>query len=103
MGYTSYDTVRYVYRDKLPFGSAPSDDRVLPDIHLGLYTEVVVFDHATKLAYVVTWVDVAAQGSTREAPDARRSLYTSCGWHRHSTRSSSPSPFAPAPPPAPLF
>jgi anthranilate synthase component 1 len=70
VGYTSYDTVRYVYRDKLPFGSAPSDDRVLPDIHLGLYTEVVVFDHATKLAYVVTWVDVAAHGSTREAYDA---------------------------------
>ena len=67
VGYTSYDTVRYVYREKLPFGAAPQDDRVLPDIHLGLYTEVVVFDHATKLAYCVTWVDVRAHASTREA------------------------------------
>ncbi len=67
MGYTSYDTVRYVYRDKLPFATAPPDDRRLPDIHLGLYTEVVVFDHATKLAYVVTWVDTGAHGSLREA------------------------------------
>ena len=67
VGYTSYDTVRYVYREKLPFGAAPHDDRALPDIHLGLYTEVVVFDHATKLAYVVTWVDVNAHASTRDA------------------------------------
>ena len=67
VGYTSYDTVRYVYREKLPFGSAPEDDRALPDIHLGLYTEVVVFDHATKLAYVVTWVDVTAHGNPRDA------------------------------------
>jgi anthranilate synthase component 1 len=67
VGYTSYDTVRYVYRDKLPFATAPPDDRRLPDIHLGLYTEVVVFDHATKLAYVVTWVDTGAHGSLREA------------------------------------
>ncbi len=68
MGYTSYDTVRYVYGEKLPFRGAPPDDRRLPDIHLGLYTEVVVFDHATKLAYVVTWVDVSdAVGSAPTA------------------------------------
>ena len=60
VGYTSYDTVRYVYADKLPFSAAPPDDRQLPDVHLGLYRDVVVFDHTTKLAYCVVWVDVAA-------------------------------------------
>jgi len=32
------------------------DDRGLADIHLALYNDVVVFDHATKLAYVISWV-----------------------------------------------
>lgn len=41
---------------KLPFSAAPSDDRGLPDMHLALYNDVVVFDHATKLAYVISWV-----------------------------------------------
>ncbi len=41
---------------KLPFSSAPPDDRNLPDMHLGLYENVIVFDQATKLAYVVCWV-----------------------------------------------
>lgn len=49
VGYTSYDTVRYVESKKLPFSSAPEDDRNLPDIHLGLYNDVVVFDHVTKV------------------------------------------------------
>ena len=41
---------------KLPFSSAPPDDRSLPEMHLGLYENVIVFDQATKLAYVVCWV-----------------------------------------------
>ena len=41
---------------KLPFEDAPQDDRQLADIHLALYNDVVVFDHATKLAYVIAWV-----------------------------------------------
>ncbi|KAG5537046.1 hypothetical protein RHGRI_024481 [Rhododendron griersonianum] len=48
VGYFSYDTVRYVEK-KLPFSSAPKDDRNLPDIHLGLYDEVIVFDHMEKV------------------------------------------------------
>ena len=48
VGYTSYDTVRYVYADKLPFSAAPVDDRNLPDLSLGLYKEVVIFDQAKK-------------------------------------------------------
>ena len=56
VGYTGYDTVRYVYGGKLPFATAPPDDRGLADIHLALYNDVVVFDHATKLAFVIAWV-----------------------------------------------
>lgn len=58
VGYVGYDTVRYVFPGKLPFSGAPVDDRSLPDMHLALYKNVVVFDHATKLVYVVTWVDM---------------------------------------------
>ncbi|KAL3649152.1 Allatostatins Cleaved into: Allatostatin-1 [Castilleja foliolosa] len=48
VGYFSYDTVRYVEPKKLPFFKAPEDDRNLPDIHLGLYDDVIVFDHVEK-------------------------------------------------------
>jgi len=36
-----YDTVRYQYLNKLPFDTAPKDDRNLPDLCLGLYRDVV--------------------------------------------------------------
>lgn len=49
VGFFSYDTVRYVEKRKLPFSSAPNDDRNLPDIHLGLYDDVIVFDHVDKV------------------------------------------------------
>ena len=49
MGFFSYDTVRYVEKKKLPFEKAPKDDRGLPDIHLSLYKNVVVFDHVSKV------------------------------------------------------
>jgi len=55
VGFTGYDTVRYQYQSKLGFDAAPKDDRSLPDIHLGLYKDVVVFDHATKQLYAVHW------------------------------------------------
>ncbi|EFN53756.1 hypothetical protein CHLNCDRAFT_25481 [Chlorella variabilis] len=67
VGYTGYDTVRYVYSGKLPFEEAPEDDRGLADIHLALYNDVVVFDHATKLAYVISWVHLGDYGSVEEA------------------------------------
>ncbi|GAV64085.1 Chorismate_bind domain-containing protein/Anth_synt_I_N domain-containing protein [Cephalotus follicularis] len=40
VGYFSYDTVRFVEKKKLPFSSAPLDDRNLPDVHLGLYGDI---------------------------------------------------------------
>lgn len=41
--------MRYVEGKKLPFSGAPKDDRNLADFHLGLYDEVVVFDHVEKV------------------------------------------------------
>ncbi|KAF8402678.1 hypothetical protein HHK36_010767 [Tetracentron sinense] len=50
--------MRYVEKKKLPFSSAPEDDRNLGDIHLGLYEDVIVFDHVEKKAYVIHWVQL---------------------------------------------
>ncbi|GMY08185.1 anthranilate synthase alpha subunit 1, chloroplastic-like [Fagus crenata] len=67
VGYFSYDTVRYVENKKLPFSSAPKDDRNLPDIHLGLYDDVVVFDHVDKKAYLIHWVRLDQYTSVEQA------------------------------------
>ncbi|KAL5076775.1 hypothetical protein RYX36_015759 [Vicia faba] len=66
-GYFSYDTVRYVEKKKLPFSGAPKDDRSLPDIHLGLYESVIVFDHVEKKAYVILWVRTDRYSSAESA------------------------------------
>lgn len=42
--------------DKLPFHQAPPDTDGLPDMHLALYNEVIIFDQATKLAYLCVWL-----------------------------------------------
>jgi anthranilate synthase component 1 len=52
---------------KLPFDKAPKADRNLPDMHLSLYNEVVVFDQATKLAYVCVWLHLEKHPSTEHA------------------------------------
>ena len=49
VGYVGYDTVRYVESKKLPFESAPEDDLGLPDIHLGMYQDCIIFDAANKV------------------------------------------------------
>ncbi|XVE79429.1 hypothetical protein DITRI_Ditri14bG0057900 [Diplodiscus trichospermus] len=67
VGYFSYDTVRYVEKKKLPFSSAPLDDRNLPDVHLGLYNDVIVFDHVEKKAFVIHWVRLDQYSSVDEA------------------------------------
>ena len=59
VGYAGYDSVRYAEAEKLPWAGAPPDDRGLPDLHFGLYTEVVVFDHVAKIVHVVRAVPVA--------------------------------------------
>ncbi|KAL6195394.1 hypothetical protein ACLB2K_031013 [Fragaria x ananassa] len=40
--------VRYVEKKRLPFSKAPEDDKNLPDMHLGLYDDVIVFDLVEK-------------------------------------------------------
>ena len=52
---------------KLPFESAPEDEDGLLDLHLALYNNIIVFDHATKLAYCVTWVHMGAHAGVPEA------------------------------------
>ncbi|KAK3035435.1 hypothetical protein RJ639_032860, partial [Escallonia herrerae] len=77
VGYFSYDTVRYVEKKKLPFSSSPEDDRNLPDMHLGLYDDVIVFDHVEKRAYVIHWVQLDQFSSAEEAfNDGMRRLET---------------------------
>ena len=53
VGFASFDSVRYLEAAKLPFARAPHDDRALPDLHFGLYGDVVVFDHVTKTMHAV--------------------------------------------------
>ncbi|KAF6153552.1 hypothetical protein GIB67_027419, partial [Kingdonia uniflora] len=67
VGYFSYDSLRYAEKKKLSFSSAPRDDRSLPDIHLGLYDDVIVFDHVEKRAYVIHWVRLDRYSSVQDA------------------------------------
>ncbi|XP_074578533.1 anthranilate synthase alpha subunit 1, chloroplastic-like [Curcuma longa] len=67
VGYFSYDTMRYQEKKKLPFSSSPKDDRKLPDIQLGLYNDVIVFDHVEKKAHVIHWVRLDRYSSVEEA------------------------------------
>ncbi|MBI1304594.1 MAG: anthranilate synthase component I [Phycisphaera sp.] len=53
VGFASFDSVRYLEPEKLSFARAPADDRGLPDLHFGLYGDVVVFDHVTKTMHAV--------------------------------------------------
>ena len=53
VGFASFDSVRYLEPEKLPFESAPRDDRGIPDLHFGHYRDVVVFDHVAKTLHVI--------------------------------------------------
>ena len=53
-GYAGYDAVRYAEPGKLPFASAPTDDRGLPDLEFGFYDGTIVLDHVGKLVHVVS-------------------------------------------------
>ncbi|MEX2671480.1 MAG: anthranilate synthase component I [Phycisphaeraceae bacterium] len=54
VGYAGYDTVRYVEGEKL--ATPPTDDRHLPDMHFGLYRQVVAFDHVHKTILAINHV-----------------------------------------------
>jgi anthranilate synthase component 1 len=53
VGFASFDSVRYLEPEKLSFDRAPRDDRGMPDLHFGLYQDVVVFDHVTKTLHAI--------------------------------------------------
>ncbi len=57
-GWLSYDTVRWLEPDAIGEHNAPTDDRDLPDMHLGLYESVVVFDHVEKTLSITCWADL---------------------------------------------
>jgi anthranilate synthase component 1 len=59
VGYAGYDTIRYYEGEKLP--NPPADDRQLPDLLFGLYSELVIFDHVDKTVKVVTNADLTAK------------------------------------------
>ena len=65
VGYAGYDTIRYYEGEKLP--APPRDDRRLPDLHFGLYNELVIFDHVDKTIKVVANADLTAAGGDPEA------------------------------------
>ncbi|HAW96765.1 MAG TPA: hypothetical protein DCX60_10850, partial [Phycisphaerales bacterium] len=58
VGHIGYDAVRWLEAGKLSFENAPEDDRGLPDMHVGLYEELVVFDHVSKKIHVLVRSDV---------------------------------------------
>lgn len=71
VGYMGYDTVRYV--EDLP--NVPNDDRGLPDVVLGIYRKMVIFDQITKTVFVVVHapvgpdMDLAYQNAAREVDE----------------------------------
>lgn len=67
VGYAAFDAVRYLEPGKLPFDHAPRDDRGLPDLHFGMYREVAVFDHASKMLHAVVCMPADEHGSERNA------------------------------------
>jgi len=67
VGYAGYDTVRYVYPEKLSFKTAPKDDRSLPDMHFALYNDIMIFDTVGKVGYVVCWTHLDDFDSLEDA------------------------------------
>jgi anthranilate synthase component 1 len=65
VGLAGYDTVRYLEGEKL--ATPPRDDRGLPDLHMGLYHQVVAFDHVQKTVLAITHVLIAEYGSIDQA------------------------------------
>lgn len=79
VGYAAFDAVRYLEPAKLPFDRAPRDDRSLPDVHFGLYREVALFDHASKLVHAVVAVPAGEHASEAAArAEGQRALDDYC-------------------------
>ncbi len=68
VGYAGYDTIRYYEGESLPH--PPRDDRNLPDLLLGLYETLVVFDQVDKTIRVIANADVSRGGAARAYVEA---------------------------------
>jgi len=68
VGFAGYDTIRYYEPDKL--NHPPKDDRHLPDLLFGLYTELVIFDHVDKTIKVVANAFTAGNGPQAAGTEA---------------------------------
>jgi anthranilate synthase component 1 len=66
-GWIGYDAVRWLEPQAVPFAGAPMDDRGIPDLHMGLYLDVLVFDHVDKTLTAVAWADRRQAESTEAA------------------------------------
>lgn len=69
-GYAAYDTVRAAEPVKLNPANAPPDDRGLPELSLGLYDRVAVFDHVDRVVHLVRCVRVGPGEDAGAAYDA---------------------------------
>lgn len=67
VGFAGYDTARWAEPVKLDFASAPVDDRDLPDLHMGLYGRVLVFDHVAKTVFVIATESIGDHGDATAA------------------------------------
>ena len=65
VGFAAYDTVRYLESEKL--SESPPDDRHLPDLEMGLYRQVVAFDHVQKTILAITHVLIEEHDSINTA------------------------------------
>ncbi|KAG0495069.1 hypothetical protein HPP92_006063 [Vanilla planifolia] len=61
------DELPDAFCEKASFHFLPEDDRKLPDVHLGLYNEVIVFDNVEKKAFVIHWVHLNRYSSIADA------------------------------------
>ncbi|MEO0514496.1 MAG: anthranilate synthase component I [Planctomycetota bacterium] len=71
VGVAGYDTVRYLEGESLP--SPPEDDRGLPDLHMQLYLDTVVFDHVQKTLLLLTFVPCDQHDNAADAYAAAQS------------------------------
>lgn len=63
---------------KLPFSSAPKDDRALPELQLALYNDVVVFDQVHVLFYLLS-VILCTLNVFQSLPEMSLTLYNEHG------------------------
>ncbi len=71
VGVAGYDTVRYLEGESLP--SPPADDRGLPDLHMQLYLDTVVFDHVQKTLLLLTFASCDQHDTAVDAYAAAQS------------------------------